>query len=119
MVMRWLAAGVVVLMLLALFIGGAQPQAVGLFSAPWDKVAHGLYFFVLAFLLARFFSFSALWVVVLALLVAVADETHQMFLPGRVASWDDGLADAVGVGLGLVALKVLGIMSQRFCERRC
>ena len=37
MKMQWSALILVVLMLAALFVGGAQPQAVGLVPAPWDK----------------------------------------------------------------------------------
>lgn len=107
------------LMLAALFIGGAQPQAVGLIPAPWDKLVHIGYFFVLAFLMARFIPLSVMWAAAFCLLVAVADETHQMFLPGRLASWEDGLADVIGVGLGLGAVKMLGRMVHRFCEKRC
>ena len=45
------------------------------------------------------------WVIVLVLLVGAADEFHQSFLPGRVAGWDDWLADAVGTALGLLRFK--------------
>lgn len=106
--MRWIALLVVMLMLAALFVGGAQPQAVGLFPAPWDKLAHGVFFFVFALLLARFVSLPVALVIVLALLVGAADEMHQSFLPGRVAGWDDWFADMAGAGLGLVRFKGLG-----------
>lgn len=106
MIMRSLAVTIVVLMLFALFVGGAQPQAVGLVPEPWDKLAHAAFFFVFALLLARFVSLPvAFEVFVLAMLVGAADEIHQAFLPGRVAGWDDWLADVVGAGLGLVRCK--------------
>lgn len=98
--MRWIALPVVMLMLAALFVGGAEPQAVGLFPAPWDKLAHVVFFFVFALLLARFVSLPVVLVIVLALLVGAADEMHQSFLFGRGAGWDDWLADVVGSGLG-------------------
>ncbi len=104
---RLIAVLLVMLMLLALFVGGAQPQAVGLVPAPWDKLAHGAFFFVFAWLLARFVALPLALVIVLALLVGAADEIHQSFLPGRVAGWEDWLADAVGTGMGLI-----------FCRRR-
>lgn len=92
-------------MLLVLFIGGAQPQAVGLIPAPWDKLAHATFFFIFALLLSRFVALPLALVIALSLLVGVADEIHQSFLPGRVAGWDDWLADVVGTGFGLVWCK--------------
>jgi VanZ family protein len=92
-------------MLAALFIGGAQPIAVGLFPAPWDKLAHAAFFSIFAFLLARFVGLPITLVIMLALLVGAADEIHQIFLPGREAGLDDWLADAVGACLGLILVK--------------
>ena len=42
-----------------------------------------------------------------ALLVGGMDELHQMFLPGRSASWADLAADAAGGLLGAAALALL------------
>ena len=87
-------------MIFALFYGGAQPVAVGLFPAPWDKLAHLGFFMVLTLLLLQLLP-RPLWVaMLLALLVGIGDEWHQMFLPGRQAGWDDIAADLVGVLLG-------------------
>jgi VanZ family protein len=108
MIVRSLAVTIVVLMLAALFVGGAQPIAVGLIPAPWDKLAHAAFFFVFALLLARFVSLPVALVIGLAMLVGAADEIHQAFLPGRVAGWDDWLADVVGAGLGLIRFKAKG-----------
>lgn len=90
--------------LFGLFGLGAQPVAVGLIPAPWDKLAHGVVFAVLAVTIGlgsgmlgwrRFFlAFAG------ALLVGVVDEWHQMSLPGRQAGMDDLIADAVGSLLG-------------------
>lgn len=95
----------IVLMLLALFVGGAQPFAVGLIPVPWDKLAHAVFFFIFSFLLARFSSLPLAWVIVFALLVGAADEVHQLFLPGRSAGWDDWLADVSGACLVLFVYK--------------
>lgn len=84
---RWIAFGAVLSMLVALFVGGAQPFAVGLFPAPWDKLAHASFFFVFAFLLFRYVSLPIALVFALAMFVGAADEIHQSFLPGRVAGW--------------------------------
>jgi VanZ family protein len=108
MLVRWIAVVLVVLMLVALFVGGAQPLAVGLVPAPWDKLAHAAFFFVFALLLARFASLPVALVIVLALLIGAADEIHQSFLPGRAAGWDDWLADVAGTGLGLIRFKTKG-----------
>jgi len=87
-----------------LFIGGAQPAAVGLVPVPWDKVAHATVFAAIAFLLA----FSRVrkhgsWLVISVLLataVGGADEIHQHFLPGRSGDWADFAADALGASFG-------------------
>ena len=108
---RLLCASAVLLMVVGLFVGGAQPVAVGLFTEPWDKLAHATVFAVLTALLALALQGKpphpgARWALrpgaalavaaVLAGAVGVADELHQATLPGRVAGLDDLLADAVG-----------------------
>ena len=101
-----------------LFIGGAQPFAVGLFTEPWDKVAHATVFGVLAVLLALALRgahvlhgrtalglrHTLLLAALLAAMVAGADEIHQIWLPGRMEGWDDWLADVAGVALALAGL---------------
>ena len=109
MMLRYVAGILILLMLAALFVGGAQPQAAGLIPAPWDKLAHVIFFFVFAWLLARVMSLPIALVITLSLLVGATDEIYQSFLPGRVAGWDDWLADVVGAGLGVVRLGWQGI----------
>ncbi len=109
-----MCAAAVLLLVAGLFVGGAQPVAVGVLTAPWDKLAHTTVFAVLTALLALALQGrppGARWALrpgaalaVAALLagaVGVADELHQATLPGRVAGLDDLLADAVGICLGL------------------
>lgn len=110
-----------VLLVVGLFIGGAQPVAVGLVAPPWDKVLHAGVFGVLAVLLAVALrgahllhgrkaigvSQALLWAALLAVMVGGADEIHQLQLPGRMAGWDDWLADATGVALALGGLRWL------------
>jgi VanZ family protein len=92
-----------------LFIGGAQPVAVGLFAEPWDKVAHAVAFGALAVLL-EFALRPRLWLFfALPLAVSAADEIHQMFLPGRSADGDDWLAGAVGVAIAWWLLRHTGL----------
>jgi VanZ family protein len=73
---------------------------------PLRKVAHAAEFAVLGALLARAVSeLGALW---LGIAYAVADELHQTFVPGRAGALLDVGIDAVGVLLGILALRRLG-----------
>jgi VanZ family protein len=114
---RILAALTVVLSAAVLYVGGAQPVAVGLFPAPWDKLAHLLTFAVVGMAAGLAGGMRgwrmALWCVAGALLVGGMDELHQMFLPGRSASWADLAADAAGGLLGAAVLAVLGRLASR------
>jgi uncharacterized protein YfiM (DUF2279 family) len=108
---RILAALTVAMSAAVLYVAGAQPVAVGLFPAPWDKLAHLLTFAVVG-LAAGLAGGLRGWRMVLcclagALLVGGMDELHQMYLPGRSASWSDLAADAAGGLLGAVVLAVL------------
>jgi len=88
-----------------LFIGGAQPVAVGLFPPPWDKLAHVAAFGTLA-VLVEFALRPRPWLLIsLPLLVSALDEFHQVFLPGRSAGIDDWLAGGVGVLLAFWLLR--------------
>ncbi len=113
--LRLLGAAAAIFLIVGLFVGGAQPVAVGLIPAPWDKLAHCTLFAQIT--LALLFAGGAqpawtggralvalrcgralLWVAAaLALVVGVADEVHQAWLPGREAGWDDLAADALGI----------------------
>lgn len=119
---RILAALTVALSAAVLYVGGAQPVAVGLFPAPWDKLAHLLTFAVVG-MAAGLAGGMRGWRMVLccvagALLVGGVDEIHQMFLPGRSASWSDLAADAAGGLLGAALLAALDrIANGRFTRR--
>lgn len=88
-----------------LFLGGSQPEAVGLFPPPWDKLVHMIAFggFTVLVELAFWPPVSAL--VAIPLLVSAADEVHQAFLPGREASVADWVAGAVGTALAVWLLR--------------
>lgn len=119
--LRMLAVAAVVFLLSGLFIGGAQPVAVGLIPSPWDKLVHTAVFMALTLALMLAAGAPLQWrgglrlpagrgvlwgSTLLALLAGAADELHQAwFLPGRQAGWDDWLAD--GLGVALVAAWVL------------
>ena len=97
----------------ALFIGGAQPFAVNLIPAPWDKFAHVALFALISAAIGLASGRSGACMVLLAvagaLLLGVVDEWHQGFLPGRNAGWDDLAADLLGALAGALALA--------FCRR--
>lgn len=107
--LRAVAVLVAVAVPLGLFIGGAQPVAVGLIPPPYDKMVHALVFAVLAAAMGYASGWRGWRMVLLAfggaLAVGVLDEWHQMVLPGRSAGWDDLAADAVGAALGAWALR--------------
>lgn len=91
----------------ALFIAGAEPVAVGLVPPPYDKLAHAIVFGLLFLLLDRALILP-LWVAIaIPLLVSGADEIHQMWLPGRQPGWDDWLAGLVGVIVAVVIVRRL------------
>ena len=75
-----------------------------------DKLIHALLYFPLAFALLRWQRLArrlttARFAVLVGLLLAfaVADELHQMLIPGRFCSVWDIAADWLGIGLGVVA----------------
>ena len=105
-----------------LFILGAQPVAAGLFSPPWDKLAH-IGTFALIGCAAGVASGSQGWLraaccVAGALALGVADELHQVYLPGRSASWADLLADTVGAMAGAALLDFARIAKFRHLRNR-
>lgn len=100
----------VALVLLAAYVwGNNQPEAAGLVPPPWDKLAHLLWYAVLAGLLLLGLGRHAWpWVLVGTLLLAGWDEWHQFALPGRLPGIDDCLADALGVVVGIRISHAIG-----------
>ena len=106
--LRVAAVLVAIGMPLGLYIGGAQPVAVGLFPWPWSKVVHGLTFGVLAAAMGYASGLRG-WRMVLAgfgyaVLVGALDEWHQTQLPGRHGQLSDVGFDAIGAALGAMGL---------------
>jgi VanZ family protein len=97
--------------IVSLFAGGAQPVAVNLIPPPWDKLAHGVIFALLAWAIGVASGLSGWDRQILAffgsLLVGILDEWHQVYLPGREAGWPDLAADVLGsiVGTALLVLE--------------
>lgn len=83
-------------LVILLFILGAQPFAAGLFPAPWDKLAHFLFFGSLAGLVWMASGGSRpLLVVLIVAAIGAADELHQRNLPGRDPDVMDFLTDVL------------------------
>lgn len=101
-----LAVGIIA----SLFLGGAQPGAVNLIPAPWDKLVHGLVFISLAWSIGVASGLQGLPKQSIAffgaVLVGGLDEWHQMYLPGRESGWDDFAADVAGSLIGTALLTV-------------
>jgi glycopeptide antibiotics resistance protein len=92
-----------------LFFHGSKPYAVGLLAHPWDKLVHALLFAILAWLACLTLPQWPSWAVfVVVATVALADELHQLNLPGRSADIKDILADVSGAGVALIVIKVVG-----------
>ncbi len=102
---RLVAVFACIAFVLGLFIGGAQPVAVGLFRPPWDKLAHIVAFGTLTVLVEFALRPRAWLLIALPLLVSALDEFHQAFLPGREAGFDDWLAGGVGALLAFWLLR--------------
>ena len=71
-----------------------------------DKIIHAIVYFILAVLL--YFSFFKsglrkyllLITVIFTVIYGISDELHQYFVPGRIASIGDVIADSFGAILG-------------------
>ncbi len=89
-----------------------QPPSIATIS---DKVKHILEFFLLAILLYRAIyhtvsvKYSYLLTILLTSIYGVIDEIHQGFIPGRIFSSLDMLADAVGA-FCIMTIKVAKII---------
>lgn len=116
-VLRVAALLALLILVPGLFVGGAQPVAVGLFVEPWDKVVHCGVFAVFAGLIGVAGGWLRLPRGTLLLLafagalaIGIADELHQATLPGRQAGLDDIAADALGAAIGTWLLGQLGLV---------
>jgi VanZ family protein len=107
--LRLLAGAAFLLMTAGLFVGGAQPEAAGMFDSHWDKVAHFAFFAALAGLLTIAADFRHPVLVLAAVAtIGIADELAQTQLPGRHADLPDLATD-----LGAAACAVIFLVWAR------
>lgn len=73
------------------------------------KIGHMFVFAVLTYLLAKIFikhnKLTIFFIILLAILYAVSDETHQLNVAGRHGSAGDILIDSFGVLLGMLFVR--------------
>jgi len=104
---KWVRGGCVLaafLMAVSLFALAETVANVPLFPAPFDKVAHFVFYGTMAALLVH--GVGLRWLIVPLILVPVigaADEWHQSFIVGRDASFWDWMADEIGTVIAFYA----------------
>jgi len=77
-----------------------------------DKLKHFAAYAVFGFLIVRALYYKVgnptlkrkiiIWAIVIGIVYAVSDETHQYFVPGRSAEIEDMVADSFGVIFGVL-----------------
>ncbi len=105
--LRKLSSVAAAVLVLLLFVLGAHPVAESVLSSPWDKLAHLIYFGLFALLLHSGLGRSRRSAFAGAVLLAMADELHQIWLPGRHACLADVAADAIGALLALAIARYI------------
>ena len=96
---------VVGLIIGGLLIGGARPEMINLLEKPYDKIAHTLAYSLITVLIWLSFTGTNkhLAAVGMSALIALMDETYQLFLPGREADPIDFFTDISAIGFtGLI-----------------
>lgn len=88
---------------------GKKLPEVGLWN--FDKFAHTIEYFIFSFLLFRYLyldkNVSLAKAIKLGIIIGIAygglDELHQMLIPNRMCTWQDFVADTIGVLTGFYA----------------
>lgn len=105
---RWMVVATAGVFIVDLFYLGSKPFAVGLFSSPWDKLAHFFAFGALSGLLwLGWLRKKSVWVIMVVALIGLVDELHQHTLPGRSADPYDWLVDVVAAILAVSLLQAI------------
>lgn len=86
-----------IVMAATIFLGAEEVAKTPLFSAPYDKLAHFIYYGVMAALLSHALGLRWLWVPLLVVpVIGFFDEWNQVYVVGRDASVWDWVADVIG-----------------------
>jgi VanZ family protein len=104
--------GLVIVWAVLLFYLSGLPHLIliqkGIVNAVAHIVAHFIMYYIFAFLLARAFVHDGMSLkksmavsFLIALLYAMGDEYHQLFIPGRYAEIQDVLVDGAGAALAV------------------
>lgn len=59
---------------------------------------------ILLFGFSRIAHRPEVWAIVAAVLIAFADEFHQLYTPGRHGSWEDLMLDIIAAGLAILLI---------------
>lgn len=103
---RIIAVVLLVFVLLFLYWFSEQFIAVGLISAPYDKIAHAAFGGSVAFFLWEILKGHFIWMNLgIVTLLSGLEEWHQSFLPGRVPDFYDFLAATGAACLCLILLR--------------
>ncbi len=103
-----------------IYIQSSFPRPVAI-PFPYDKIIHFFEFALLGFFVGRALLLNwniSQWAVViiaggLAGLWGILDELHQAFVPERMASLGDGIADFLGAYFGAIGYLLLGKLLYR------
>jgi VanZ family protein len=107
-VLRFVCVLLFLALIANLFFHGSKPYAVGLVPHPWDKVVHALLFAILATLIRLTLpTLPSVGVLTFIGAIALADELHQLSLPGRNADVIDWVADVAGAAVALLVMSSL------------
>jgi VanZ family protein len=109
-VIRWAAITGFAACVAAVSVLSLTPSEALLAIEVWDKLQHVLAYLILAVTGAVAFPGrrSLPWLAIGLPILGCVLEAIQAFIPGRVASLDDAVANAIGVGLGLVIARIAG-----------
>ncbi len=117
--LRLIPALVSLLLIAFLYWGLSQAESRAIYAS-WDKWLHAAVFFLIWWLMRWSVRFSSLWVTVLVVAGGGAEEIHQLWQLGHVASWGDWLADIAGIGVALTLYligRLLWLLRESVAER--
>ena len=112
---RSLCLALAAVLVFQLFYVGAEPEAAGLISPPWDKLAHlGVYSTITALLWIGTAGRMPLAVLMAVVAIGALDELHQAYLPGRSAdAWDFFMDVAAAAATAFALLLLYGASRPR------